>query len=393
MVDCWWFCNTFMYKIHIMRSLFFALFSFCTLMVCAQTAGSLYNEGFQLKKEKKSRDAAGKFMEALQLNKDYTEARYELGWCQNDIGAYSAAIDNLRMVRQAWDNVPKVFFELGYAFQKNEMTDSAIAAYNRCLELKPDYAGVFKQLGYIYYDKDDKEKTLDYFGKYIIAAKTEISDYFFWYRKGFTENASKKYEQAIESLKKSLQYKTDYLNTYLELGFAYTKLKQDDNAVYYYQKAIEIEPQSHIPYNGIAEVYRDNKKDMDKAMEWYQKTLKIKSTERKACFGMGYCLNSKSRYSEAIPYLKQAIASEGTYTAAYVEYGYALYKTGNNADAIINLNKALELHPQNENARYYATLIYVSQNNKPMAQKMVDELRKLNSKYANELQIRVDKMQ
>src|SRR6185436_18594107 len=131
---------------------------------------------------------------------------------------------------------------------------------------------------------------------------------------------------------------------------------------------------------------------MEKAKEWYGKTLAINSNERKANFGMGYCLNNQQKYYEAMPYLQKAIDNEKTYTAAYVELGYSQYMTNNFSSAITNFNKAMELNPANENSRYYATLLYLKQKNKAMAQKMVDELKSLNSKYVPDLQNKVNAM-
>ena len=62
---------------------------------------------------------------------------------------------------------------------------------------------------------------------------------------------------------------------------------------------------------------------MNEAMTWYLKALEVKPKERKACFGLGYCLNSQQKYADAIPYLRTAIAEEATYTAAWVELGYS----------------------------------------------------------------------
>jgi outer membrane protein assembly factor BamD (BamD/ComL family) len=75
-----------------------------------------------------------------------------------------------------------------------------------------------------------------------------------------------------------------------------------------------------------------------------------------------------------------------------VELGYSHYKTDKNTEALEYLNKALSLNSKNENARYYATLIYIKQKNKTMAQKMVDELKVLSSKHVADLQKRVDTM-
>lgn len=374
---------------------FLVLFVYALLAlqnVKAQDAETLYNEGLQLKKEKKIDEAFEKFKEAVSLKPDYTAALYECGWCQNDLKKYSSAVDYLRKARVGgWESVPKLHFELGYAFHRQDMFDSAVKSYKRCLELKPDYSGALRQLGYIAYFKDDYTLAIDYFKKYEGAAKEEITDYQYWYRKGFCFNALKDYASAKINLLKSLSFKENYTSTYLELGFACTKLKtQDEEAIAYFKKAIELEPQNHVSYNGIGEVYRDNKRNMDEAILWYNKTLTVEPRERKAQYGIGYCLNSKGQYEEAIKYLKIAIEEEPGYTAAYVELGYSYYKTGKYNDALINLNKAISLNPKNENARYYATLIYVSQKNKTMAQKMVNELKELSSKHVAALQPKVD---
>lgn len=363
-----------------------------TVTAAGQDATTLYTEGVKLKEAKKPAEAIAKFKQAVALKPGYTEAYYDMGWCQNDTKDYTGAIASLRKARTVWTSIPKVHFELGYAFEKLNQFDSAIQSYNKCLFYKADYSLAFKQLGIIAYTKEDYTTALSYFEKYEAAATTPVTDYLHWYRKGFMNNAQKNYDAAKIALLRSLQNKNDYANTYLELGFAANKLKQADEAIDYFNKAMVLDPKSHVAYNGIGEVYRDVKKDMDKSIEWYKKSLAVKKDERKACFGLGYCYNSKGMYSEAIPYLKTAILQENTYTAAYVELGYSYYMTNNSALGETNLKKALELNDKNENARYYLGLIYISQKNKAKAQQMVDELKALNSKNAASLQEKVNKM-
>ncbi len=358
----------------------------------AQTAKELYEEGVQLRKDGKSKEAIERFKRAVALKPDDTEAYYEMGWGQNETKDYTGAIASLQKARQEWSAVAKVHFELGYAFEKTSQNDSAMASYKRCLAINNEYSLAWKQLGYMAYLKDDAKTALEHFAKYEAAAKNPITDYLYWYRKGFCFNGVRDFNNAKTALFKSLEYKKDYLNTYLELGFACSRLKEDEAAIGYYKNAIEIDPNSHIPYNGIGEVYRDNKKNFSEAMVWYQKTLALNPNERKGNYGMGYCLNATGKHTEAIDYLKKAIQNEKDYVAAFVEIGYSYYKIGYFKEALVNLTKAISLNPKNENGRYYACLVYISLGEKSNAQRMVDELKSLSSRHAAGLQERVDKM-
>jgi tetratricopeptide (TPR) repeat protein len=371
------------------RMLFIGVLLFSAAL-SAQDATTLYHEGLKLKEAGKAGEALEKFKKALLLKPGYSEALYEMGWCQNDLKDYTGAISSLRKARNVMSAIPKVYFELGFAFEKTTQFDSARICFKRCLELKPDYSGAYRHLGYIAYNAEDHTGALDYFRQYEINWKTPSTDYLYWYQKGFSNNALKQYDSAVAALNKSLEFKKNYTNTWLELGFAYSRLKQNEEAISNYKKAMELDPGSHVPYNGIGEVYRDNIKNMDEAMNWYRKSLEININERKANYGMGYCLNSKNKYAEALPYLRKAIASESTYVAAYVELGYSLFKTGSLPEAVVNLKKAIELNPKNENARYYLVLLYVQQKDKVNAQRYVDELKSLSSKHVTTLQSKVD---
>ena len=325
----------------------------------------------------------------MALQPVFPAAVYELGWCQNDLKDYTGAIVSLRKARNGWSDIPKVYFELGYAFEKTIQYDSARVSFEKCIELNPGHSGAYRQLGYIAYEKNDNPAALAFFREYEQRAKTVPVDYLYWFRKGYCNNAVKQYDSARVALLKSLEYKKNYINTYLELGFAATKQLKADEAIGYFNTAIQLEPKNHIPYNGIGEVYRDVKKDIEQAMNWYRKTLELNENERKGNFGMGYCLNAKGLYAEAITYLRRAIASEATYAAAYVELGYSLYKIKNYTEAGFNLRKAIEISPKNENAHYYLVIMYVEQKDKVNAQKWLNALRALSSKHVATLEPKV----
>ncbi len=364
------------------------------VLVNAQTAESLYEEGIKLKKQQKISEALVQLNAALKLKPNYTDALYASAWCYNDIHQYDSAITNLNKVALVWSLSAEVFFERGYSYEMKEKYSEALDDYFKARELNPDYTNINKSIGNVYYFDKKYSNAILYYEKHeqVSTAATLNSDYLYWYRRGYTYNVEKKYEKAIESLNKSLKLKSDYLSSYLELGFAYFKLNNSNEAIAQYQKAIDINPKDHVAYNGMGNVYRDNIKDCNKAIEWYSKTLKLKSDNRNANYSIGYCLNSNGNYAEAKSYLKTAIATDPTSAAAYTDLGYSEYMLSNYNEAILQLNKALDLNANSSNALYYKGLVYIAKKDKQNATAIYEKLNSITSSSAQKLKERIDKL-
>ncbi len=364
---------------------------YLTAAAQGQTARERFDEGLRLKQLGKSKEALLKFQQSEKLKPGYTDALYEQARCYNDLKEYNNAVSVLRKVVPVWAEAPKGYYEMAFAMQYLGTTDSALYYYSKTLELNPDFADVYRQLGYMSINNRQYEHAMACFKKYESYLNSPQTDYLYLYWKGYLYNVTKDYVSAREALLQCLSIEPDYEPAYLELGFASSRSKQEDQAIEYYRKAIALNPKSHIGYNGIGEVYRDYKKDMNEAMNWYMRALQVKPDERKALFGIGYCLNAKKEYKEAVGYLKKAIAAEDTYTAAYVDLGFSYYMLNDNEEAVRNLNLALRISPQNAKARYYKGLVYLDINDKYSAQRMVDELKDLKSGLAATLQEKMNK--
>jgi tetratricopeptide (TPR) repeat protein len=316
-------------------------------------------------------------------------AQFNLGWCLNDQAKHAEAVPYLEAAVRANPQASGFAQELGYAHSRLGNTDKAIAWLDKALQLNPANSSAMVTLGNIHHGKDQHEQAVTWYRK-ALAIKPQPA--MAHYRLGFSLNALKRYGEAIPALDQALKLDPKFANTYLELGFANEKLKRADEAIAWYTKAMAIDPKSHVPLNGVAGVYRDVKKDCTAAMTWYRKALALNSRERKANFGMGYCLNSQNQFAQALPYLQTAISSEPAYTAAYVEQGYSQWKLGQYPAAEASLGKALKLDAKNANALYYLGLIYTERGDRAGAERMAQALRALNSANAGGLQAKIDAM-
>lgn len=338
-------------------------------------------------------DCAGavKVLEGLLATEpDHHDARFNLAWCLVELEQHELALPHLEKLKIARPAEPRVWFESGYVLDSLQRYDAALRDFRRCLELKPDYRGIHRALGFAHYGKGDYRAAADELRKHARTVE-EIKEHRFWYRLGYCLNAIEDYAAAKEALLKARALGERDATTHLELGYAAEKLKQDFEAIGHYQKAIELDPKSHIGYNGIASVYRDNRKDFAKAMEWYGKTLALNPKERKANYGIGYCLNAQGKFAEAVPYLQQAIASEPGYVAPHVELGYAYVMTGRVNDGIAKLRRALELSPKHAHAHFYLVEAYLAAGDRAAAQRHADALQPIRPDLARKAQDRINR--
>lgn len=174
-----------------------------------------------------------------------------------------AAKDNLKRayyLKEAGEKIPpvlekfpfhaRVHFITGYYYQLTGKNDSALQEYR--IAAKLDSGGTIntvwpqaeQQMAFIYFQKAD---TLTRQGK-IDSAKSVI------------------HHGMIDAPH------NDALNK--QLGTIFFNAMQSDSAMYYYTKAISLNPQDADSYNNIGVIYQ-NKGEFNKALEYYNAALRV----------------------------------------------------------------------------------------------------------------------
>ena len=116
--------------------------------------------------------------------------------------------------------------------------DAAIKYYKKALEIKPDYAEAYYNMGIALKDNGDLDA-------------------------------------AINSYKKALEIKSDYVGAYFNTGNILKDTGDLEAAIDSYKKALEIKPDYAEAYNNIGLVLKD-KGDLEEAINSYKKALEIK---------------------------------------------------------------------------------------------------------------------
>jgi tetratricopeptide (TPR) repeat protein len=227
-------------------------------------AQSLYAQGVaQLSRDDFAR-ALGFFEKAVEMDQNYPEAWYQLGFCYGVLGRHAEALkasklaakmrpewaqayvnigassfalgqykDAVEAYRQAlrFEDSADTQYALGLTFNKLGRTDEEIVAYRRAIGLKPDHAGALEKLGLAYFKQKryrDAVQSLEQLRIYRPDAKTYNA-----LGEGYFELG--KTDESLEAFNNALSYDPDLEKARYNLGRAYVKQGNTDMARVQYE--------------------------------------------------------------------------------------------------------------------------------------------------------------
>jgi tetratricopeptide (TPR) repeat protein len=117
-------------------------------------------------------------------------------------------------------------------------------------------------------------------------------------RKELAETKSEK-DKLIKQKEYNTASNTLSASDWFQKGYNAYELKDYDNAILYFQKALELNPQFATAYIGLGNAYSD-KDNLDKAIQSYEKAIKLDPKDSRAYNGLGIIYAQKGNLDEAI---------------------------------------------------------------------------------------------
>ena len=145
-----------------------------------------------------------------------------------------------------------LFYNLGTAYQANNEFDKAKESFIRAATLKPEDQTYKDALAFIVNKKADQ-----------------------LLEKGVNAQTNGKYEEAIVSYLELLKINSERADIWYNLGIAYQSIAKPDEALNSYTKAFEINPREQSDAIFFGALILEDKKNITKAMELYEKYIKV----------------------------------------------------------------------------------------------------------------------
>jgi TolA-binding protein len=269
----------------------------------------------------KTDEAISKFLELRQKfpQSDYaSRAYYLIGWIYFQRNEYAKAIDQYRstLIYYPGGQIASVaYYSIGDAYYNLGKYDSAIVNYEKIIELFPKSPNVFDALSgiqYSYIALDQPERAVEKMDRYLATnPNAEFADQLS-FKRGEIYYSNRSYEKAKTSYKSFINnYRNSKLvpDAYFWIGKSAQNLGQNEEAVYNYNRVIELYAKSNIAASAVIELTSiyNNMKNYDASVRLLDQII-------------GQTSNESPRKSEFLFLKANTLAQRGDVAAALDSY-------------------------------------------------------------------------
>jgi len=237
-------------------------------------------------------------------------------------------------------------WNIGLALAALGRKEEAIAAYDKALEIKPDYHEAWNNRGTALSDLGRHEEAIAAYDK-AIELKPDYDAA--WYNRGTALSALGRHEEAIAAYDKALEFKPDLHEAWLNRGNALSALGRHEEAIAAYDKALDIKPNYHEAWTARG-VALETLKHYEEAIVSHDQALKVKPDYDLAWYNRGVSLSALGRHEEAIAAYDKAIEIKPDDDAAWYNRGIALDDLVRHEEALASYEKVLEIKPDDDAA-------------------------------------------
>ena len=218
----------------------------------------------------------------------------------------------IRTVTQECDRLTQEFPQsfllwnlLGAANNAQGKLEEAIAAHNKALLIKPDFAEAHNNIGAAFQSQG-------------------------------------KFEEASAAYNKALLIKPDYARAHYNLGITLQELGRLEEAVESYRKAIALIPDYAEAHYNLGNTLQELGRSKD-AEASYRKAIALIPDYAEAHSNLGITLRELGRSKDAEASYRKAIALKPDYADAHSNLGVTLQELGKLEDALVQYKKSFEL--------------------------------------------------
>ena len=236
---------------------------------------------------------------------------------------------------------------LAGALQTEGKLNEAASHYQRAIELQPDYAPAFNNLGVLQRAAGQIDAAIATYTQ-ALALKGDYPDAHYnlanaLLAKGLANEAAEHFTIALKSI-------PDSAGAANNLGVALSSQNRTEDAVAAFRAAVAADPNSAVAHRNLADAL-SAAGQLEAALAEYQNALTLEPKDPSTPYNLGVVLLEAGRNAEAVSVLRTAVALAPQSVDAHNNLGIALGTSGDLQAALAEFRRALALDPSSAEAR------------------------------------------
>ncbi len=291
---------------------------------------ALVGMGDTLRKKKQYRKAIPYYRSCLEDHPDNNYALFGLADSYKAQNLYPKAIDIWEDYLRLDPNNVTVLTRIADAYRKVKNFDRSLELYSRVMDLERGNAYALIGLGHLHYDFHHYRKALEYWQEMEVQRQdvdirvlTSIGN---CYRK------LKQFEQGIPYFERALAKDENNFFALFGLADCYRGLGRPSQSLTCWNRILQFDPGNKVILTRAGDAHR-NMGEMEKAEEYYRKALNI-DFDYYAILGLALIHKSQGEYSEAVTAMSGLKNAEPGNPRIYTEIADCLVRMRDKAQAL-----------------------------------------------------------
>ena len=205
---------------------------------------------------------------------------------------------------------------------------------------------VYSELGKLYYDDRQYDKSMATFNKCVEIAPKSYRGYL---GRGKTNWIQDKNEESLVDLRKATDLNPESDESWLFLGLAYRSLNQSSESIDHLSKSISLNPEQWYALYSRGNSYFDTK-SYQRAINDYDKSLKLRPRDNKSLYWRGHAHQELGQLEKAIADMSRFLEQSPLDERALDSRADMFKEADKNRFAIRDYNALIGLKPNNANA-------------------------------------------